>query len=167
VRKVAHTGGINRVRSCPQQPHLVASWADTAQVQVWDLGGLAAELRDEPAPVAAAQGRLHKVNARHVHTHSSGGCRLAQGTGQGWRQWEGGGAQSQGRAGAAAWTAAVLGASAAFHPHAIVPCAPAEGYALDWSPVVAARLASGDCRSRIHVWEPTPGGKWAVSPAYR
>ena len=34
IRKVAHTGGINRVRACPQQPHIVASFADTAQVQV-------------------------------------------------------------------------------------------------------------------------------------
>lgn len=34
VRKVAHTGGINRVRACPQQQHIVASWAETAQVQV-------------------------------------------------------------------------------------------------------------------------------------
>ena len=33
-----------------------------------------------------------------------------------------------------------------------------EGYALDWSPVAAGRLASGDCRSRIHVWEPGAAG---------
>ena len=34
VRKVAHTGGINRVRAMPQQPAIVASFADSAQVQV-------------------------------------------------------------------------------------------------------------------------------------
>lgn len=72
IRKVAHTGGINRVRSCPQQPHVAASWADTAQVQVWDLGEQLGELRDEAAPAAGAQGKVHRVNARHVHTHSSG-----------------------------------------------------------------------------------------------
>ena len=33
IRKVAHTGGINRVRAMPQQQHVVATWADTAQVQ--------------------------------------------------------------------------------------------------------------------------------------
>ncbi len=81
--------------------------------QVWDLGAQLSELKDEAAPAAGSQGKVHKVNARHVHTHSS------------------------------------------------------EGYALDWSPVAAGRLASGDCRSRIHVWEPTPAGKWAVSSAYR
>ncbi|KAI7841913.1 hypothetical protein COHA_004441 [Chlorella ohadii] len=113
IRKVAHTGGINRVRACPQQPHIVASFADTAQVQVWDLSTQLNELKDEAAPVAGSQGKVHKVAARHVHTHSS------------------------------------------------------EGYAIDWSPVVAGRLASGDCRSRIHVWEPTPAGKWAVGGAFK
>lgn len=41
----------------------------------------------------------------------------------------------------------------------------AEGFAIDWSPVAAGRLATGDCRSRLHIWEPTPGGKWAVGSA--
>jgi ribosome assembly protein RRB1 len=33
---------------------------------------------------------------------------------------------------------------------------------MDWSPVSAGRLATGDCRSRLHLWEPQQGGKWAV-----
>ena len=38
-----------------------------------------------------------------------------------------------------------------------------EGYALDWSPSVAGRLASGDCRGGLHLWEPAEGGaKWKV-----
>lgn len=43
------------------------------------------------------------------------------------------------------------------HSHAM------EGFALDWSPVKAGRLASGDCRKSLHVWEPQEGGKWQVS----
>ncbi|GLC41148.1 hypothetical protein PLESTB_001796300 [Pleodorina starrii] len=42
----------------------------------------------------------------------------------------------------------------------------AEGYALDWSPAKPGRLASGDNRHRIHVWEPAEGGKWAVGGAH-
>ncbi|CAM6036599.1 unnamed protein product [Sphagnum compactum] len=37
-----------------------------------------------------------------------------------------------------------------------------EGFALDWSPVTASRLLSGDCKNAIHLWEPTTGGKWVV-----
>ena len=41
-----------------------------------------------------------------------------------------------------------------------------EGYALDWSAVAEGRLASGDCRRGIHVWDPTSSGSWSVSRAY-
>jgi hypothetical protein len=41
-----------------------------------------------------------------------------------------------------------------------------EGYAINWWPVVTGRLAS-DCRSKIHVWKPTPAGKWALGTAYK
>eukprot|EP00884_Botryococcus_braunii_P013927 jgi/Botrbrau1/22535/Bobra.114_2s0059.1 len=43
----------------------------------------------------------------------------------------------------------------------------AEGFALDWSPCCAGLLASGDCRSRIHIWQPLPAGSWAVGKGLR
>ncbi|XP_021894314.1 glutamate-rich WD repeat-containing protein 1 [Carica papaya] len=38
-----------------------------------------------------------------------------------------------------------------------------EGYAIDWSPIVPGRLVSGDCKSFIHLWEPT-SSTWNVDP---
>lgn len=34
-----------------------------------------------------------------------------------------------------------------------------EGFALDWSPVVAGQLASGDCASGLYVWTPLEAGR--------
>ncbi|KAF9614612.1 hypothetical protein IFM89_019589 [Coptis chinensis] len=34
LRKVVHQGGVNRIRSMAQNPHICASWADTGHVQV-------------------------------------------------------------------------------------------------------------------------------------
>jgi hypothetical protein len=34
IRQVAHNGGVNRLRACPQLPHLLATLADTASVHV-------------------------------------------------------------------------------------------------------------------------------------
>ncbi|EDQ85238.1 uncharacterized protein MONBRDRAFT_29376 [Monosiga brevicollis MX1] len=36
-----------------------------------------------------------------------------------------------------------------------------EGYAMDWSPVAARRLATGDCSSQLAIWDPTEHG-WEV-----
>ncbi|KAI3941887.1 hypothetical protein MKW98_009097 [Papaver atlanticum] len=38
----------------------------------------------------------------------------------------------------------------------------AEGYAIDWSPLVPGRLVSGDCDSHIHLWEPSSSATWNV-----
>ena len=53
--RVAHYGGVNRLRSMPQQPAVVASWGDTGLVQVClpHLITLALKLS---CPVASSQG---------------------------------------------------------------------------------------------------------------
>jgi len=35
-----HDGGVNRVRSMPQQANIVATWADTGKVHIWDVNPL-------------------------------------------------------------------------------------------------------------------------------
>ena len=43
-----------------------------------------------------------------------------------------------------------------------------EGYALDWSRMAAGRLASGDNKAQIFVWEPSSSGtSWTVSGPYK
>ncbi|KAJ6413615.1 hypothetical protein OIU84_006420 [Salix udensis] len=37
-----------------------------------------------------------------------------------------------------------------------------EGYAIDWSPRVAGRLVTGDCKNCIHLWEPASDATWNV-----
>nr|CAB3488989.1 unnamed protein product [Digitaria exilis] len=37
MKKVAHVGCVNRIRSMNQKPHICATWGDTGHVQVWDL----------------------------------------------------------------------------------------------------------------------------------
>lgn len=108
VRQIQHNGGVNRIRAMPQQPGVVATWADNGQVSVWDLTQHYAELEQEKEP-KKMKGGPQKLNARQVF---------------------------------------------AGHSH--------EGFAMDWSPCVAGRFATGDCRSRLHIWEPQQGGKWAV-----
>ncbi|GFR42565.1 hypothetical protein Agub_g3463 [Astrephomene gubernaculifera] len=116
-RRIAMPCGVNRVRSMPQQPAVIAVWGDNAQVKLFDGSKLVSELASETEPTAAILGKSGRGKPQELkplasHSHSS------------------------------------------------------EGYALDWSRVKAGRLASGDNRQRIHVWEPAEGGKWAVGGAH-
>lgn len=112
MRSYAHNGGVNRVRCMPQQPTLVATWAEFGQVQVWDVSKLLDEVKQDKTGAKPAS-RPYKTSAKQLHAHA------------------------------------------------------AEGFALDWSHAKPGLLASGDCKRNLHVWHPSPAGKWDVSGAYK
>lgn len=113
VRRIAHAGAINRVRTQPQNPALVAAWSESGTASIFDLTVPLAEARAEDVPDTARAERLARVNP--LSTHGAG----------------------------------------------------AEGYALDWSRITQGRLASGDRRAHIALWDPQQGGRWAVGAPYR
>ncbi|XP_039025833.1 glutamate-rich WD repeat-containing protein 1-like isoform X1 [Hibiscus syriacus] len=108
LRKVAHHGCVNRIRSMAQNPHICASWADSGHVQIWDF-------------------------TAHLNA-------LAE-------------SETEGTQGSSVFNQAPL---VNFRGHKD------EGYAIDWSPVVAGRLVTGDCKNCIHLWEPTSDSTWNV-----
>ncbi|KAJ1295536.1 hypothetical protein BS78_01G231900 [Paspalum vaginatum] len=108
LKKVAHAGGVNRIRSMTQQPHICATWGDTGHVQVWDLSPFLNSLAESGAPSPDEGDIIH----RHLPVKVFSG-----------------------------------------HKN--------EGYAIDWSPLVAGRLVSGDCNNCIHLWEPS-SNNWNV-----
>eukprot|EP00054_Salpingoeca_dolichothecata_P037752 m.11822 g.11822 ORF g.11822 m.11822 type:complete len:467 (+) comp7847_c0_seq1:60-1460(+) len=101
-RGVPHRGGVNRVRACGT---VVASWADTKKVHIWDLS-THFEALDNPNFVSK-----NALPSKPLFTFAG-------------------------------------------HQD--------EGFALDWSPVVPLRLASGDCTGAVHLWTSHEGGTWSV-----
>ncbi|KAK1261410.1 hypothetical protein QJS04_geneDACA001082 [Acorus gramineus] len=108
LHKVAHQGGVNRIRSMYQKPHICATWADTGHVQVWDFSAYLNKLAESETDVS--------MGATSIEHHS---------------------------------------------PIIKYDGHNEEGYAIDWSPNKPGRLVSGDCKSCIHLWEPT-SGSWNV-----
>ncbi|RLN27715.1 glutamate-rich WD repeat-containing protein 1-like [Panicum miliaceum] len=62
LKKVAHAGCVNRIRSMTQKPHLCATWGDTGHVQVWDLSSFLNSLAEAEsgAPAPKEDDIIHK-----------------------------------------------------------------------------------------------------------
>lgn len=71
-RSVDHRGGVNRVRSMPQQPAIVATWADTAHVHIWDVSTLVKAI-DQPTGmhVCLAYGSASVMEGVCIHQTSN------------------------------------------------------------------------------------------------
>jgi len=103
-RNFQHPGGVNRLRSMPQSPNILATMSDTGHAHIWDTQHLLKSL-DKPSA-----NRMQRHETRPLFT---------------------------------------------FEGHA------QEGFAVDWSPVKAGRLITGDCSKHIYLWD-AHEGSWVV-----
>lgn len=144
-RSVAHHGTINRVRSMPQQPGLVAIWAESGHVKVYDLSMQAAELAAEAQPRPPSKNRPLQLQPRHMHAHPAEGYALDwSGTTAG--QLAAGDTKGRvhvwtPREGAGGW---VVGGAFSGHTAAVED--------LQWSPTEATVFASSSSDNTIRVW---------------
>ncbi|TVU50731.1 hypothetical protein EJB05_02118 [Eragrostis curvula] len=60
LKKVAHAGGVNRIRSMTQKPHICATWGDTGHVQVWDMSSFLNSLADSGTRPHNEEDIIHK-----------------------------------------------------------------------------------------------------------
>lgn len=74
-RSVVHPGGVNRVRSMPQHPHVVATWADSGHVIMHDISKELQAIGSEPAVAASAAAQSSKPAVRAVPRQVFGGHR--------------------------------------------------------------------------------------------
>ena len=96
---------MNRIRASPHESHIIATWADTGKVHIFDMSHHLSAL-DTPTL------SHDKFPSKPIFT---------------------------------------------FDGHKT------EGFALDWSPVKAGRLATGDMARNIHVWDRHEAGTWVVN----
>jgi ribosome assembly protein RRB1 len=64
-RTISHPGAINRIRSMPQQSHIISTWAETGQVHVWNA---LADIQSLDAPQ-----RLNPQRPLYSFTHNTEG----------------------------------------------------------------------------------------------
>eukprot|EP00803_Ostreobium_quekettii_P009957 evm.model.scf_285EXC.1 EVM.evm.TU.scf_285EXC.1 scf_285EXC:4320-9246(-) len=143
-RRVRHAGGINRVRSMPQRPGIVAGWSDRGVVEVWDLTEVAQEVSQEELPIPRISNRMQNSKPTFVQEHASEGFaidwskvkpgQLASGDGLSnihvWSPQDGG------------WSV-----SAAFPGHT------SSIEDIQWSPTEDTVFASGSADKTIRIWD--------------
>jgi hypothetical protein len=67
-RLIGQSCGINRVRVCPQQPHLVAFWGDNGQVRVLNVQQQLQELAGEQEATGGARAKQQVRRNQSVGT---------------------------------------------------------------------------------------------------
>lgn len=65
---ISHQGGINRVRSMQQQPHIVATWGENGYVQVWDMSAHLRALSTLEASASTGLNNVYRQAPLHIFT---------------------------------------------------------------------------------------------------
>ena len=72
TNKIAHHGGVNRLRCMPQQPTIVASWGDTGLVQVTLQAVFGLHPSSSGLRIICCCQLVHVCFSQHVsHSHTS------------------------------------------------------------------------------------------------
>lgn len=152
ARSVSVASGVNRVRSAPAAPGLVAAWLENGSVAVYDMrGGLgeleAADDNKPTRPRAAKQPPLasasHGVEGYGLDWSRAAPGRLAAGDcGAGLRVWDP-------RDGGASW--AVSAPLTGGHTASVED--------VQWSPTEGTVLATGSADASIAVWDTRAKGR--------
>ncbi|KAK9869042.1 hypothetical protein WJX84_006619 [Apatococcus fuscideae] len=80
VRQIAHHGAINRIRSMPQQPSILATWSEAGHVQVWDLAAQLQQLRpDEPGTAKPGRSAPLQLQPQSTEGYALDWSTIAQG----------------------------------------------------------------------------------------
>ena len=66
VRRVEHSGGVNRIRNFPQQSGVVAVWSDTGRVSIFDLREQASAVADTSGRFKEPKGGPQRVNPKQT-----------------------------------------------------------------------------------------------------
>ncbi|RKP26167.1 WD40-repeat-containing domain protein [Syncephalis pseudoplumigaleata] len=70
-RAIPHYGGVNRVRVTPQEDQqIVATWADTGKVHLWDIQSHVASLAKTGAPLPKQTSAIYTVNHHAVEGYA-------------------------------------------------------------------------------------------------
>ena len=155
-RLVAHHGGVNRVRSMPQLPNVVATWGETGAVQIWDvsaqLASIAAEDASEPRKHAPTGSQSTTAPLRVAPLHAFTGHR-DEGYAIGWSPVARGALASGGCDGAI-YTYDPAESCASWS----VPSTPFQGHGgsvedIAWSPTEAGVFASVGTDATLRIWD--------------
>jgi len=143
---IPHFGGVNRLRSMPQKPNIIATHADTAHVHLWDISTHMASFENK----LAGQGTL---NNKQIQTHSG---HREEGFAMDWSKKSAGSLLTGDCSGGIHLWAPTESNWTVTTPWEVKGTSVED---LQWSPTEATVFASGDCNNDICIFDTRKPGQ--------